>query len=455
MTKNRILVIDDDENHREGMISLLEEQDYVAVGAGSGKEAIQRLNETVFDLIITDYKMGEMDGMSLLRHLQTYFPSLKVIMVTGFGSIEHAVEAMKEGAINYITKPVKPQKLLEVIKEVLSRGTEETERSKISQNLQKYFHFHRFVGQSKAMQAVYRKINEVAGTDVPVLVIGESGTGKELVAAAIHDISRRKSGPFVAVNTGAIPRDLVASELFGHLKGAFTGAVGDKKGRFEEANNGTLFLDEIGTMSMTVQISLLRVLETHVIERVGSGRPINVDVRIIAASNEALENLIEKNQFREDLYYRLNVFSITIPPLRERKPDIIYLVNYYREMFNMELEKDVKNFTPEAIQALKAYDWPGNVRELRNVILRTILSSGAAQTIDLKNLPSVVLKPGLKGRQISFRPGTPLLEVEKTMILQTLKAVNGNKVKAANILGISRRSLYNKLEEYQIADDSL
>jgi len=455
MTKNRILVIDDDENHREGMISLLEEQDYVAVGAGSGKEAIQRLNETVFDLIITDYKMGEMDGMSLLRHLQTYFPSLKVIMVSGFGSIEHAVEAMKEGAINYITKPVKPQKLLEVIKEVLSRGTEETERSKISQNLQKYFHFHRFVGQSKAMQAVYRKINEVAGTDVPVLVIGESGTGKELVAAAIHDISRRKSGPFVAVNTGAIPRDLVASELFGHLKGAFTGAVGDKKGRFEEANNGTLFLDEIGTMSMTVQISLLRVLETHVIERVGSGRPINVDVRIIAASNEALENLIEKNQFREDLYYRLNVFSITIPPLRERKPDIIYLVNYYREMFNMELEKDVKNFTPEAIQALKAYDWPGNVRELRNVMLRTILSSGAAQTIDLKNLPSVVLKPGLKGRQISFRPGTPLLEVEKTMILQTLKAVNGNKVKAANILGISRRSLYNKLEEYQIADDSL
>ncbi len=305
------------------------------------------------------------------------------------------------------------------------------------------------------MQAVYRKIKEVAATDVPVLIIGESGTGKELVAAAIHEMSNRKIGPFVAVNTGAIARDLVASELFGHLKGAFTGAIGDKKGRFEEANNGTLFLDEIGTMSMAVQISLLRVLETHVIERVGSGRPISVDVRIIAASNEALENLIEKNLFRQDLYYRLNVFSISVPPLRERKPDIIYLVNYYREMFNKELNKDVRSFTPEAIQALKAYDWPGNVRELRNVMLRTILSSGAAQTIDLKNLPSVVLKPGLKGRQISFRPGTSLLEVEKTMILQTLKAVNGNKVKAANILGISRRSLYNKLEEYQIADDGL
>jgi two-component system response regulator HydG len=300
------------------------------------------------------------------------------------------------------------------------------------------------------MQNVYRKIKEVAPTDISVLIIGESGTGKELVANAIHEMSPRKSGPFVAVNTGAIPRELIASELFGHLKGAFTGAISDKKGKFEEADDGTLFLDEISTMDHQVQISLLRVLETQVIERVGSNRSINVNVRTIAATNESPEDLIQKDKFREDLYYRLNVFTIELPPLRDRKTDITYLANYYRQMFNLELSKNVTGFDSDVMEALKKYPWPGNVRELRNIVLRSVLASENEKPIKLSSLPKNILKPDLGGTNITFKPGTSLSEVEKTMIIQTLKAVKGNKLKASNILGISRRSLYNKLEEYNI-----
>jgi len=287
------------------------------------------------------------------------------------------------------------------------------------------------------------------------MIIGESGTGKELVARAIHDLSPRKDGPFVAINTGAIPRELIASELFGHIKGSFTGAIADKKGKFEEANRGTLFLDEIGTMSLPVQISLLRVLETNVIERVGSSRPIKVDVRILAASNESLEELIEKGEFREDLYYRLNVVAIEVPPLRNRTTDIPYLANFYRELFNFELNKKVEKITREAIGILKKYNWPGNVREFRNVILRSMLSAGEETVLDVKHLPPMVKEPGIRGSVVSFKPGTPLSEVERTMIIQTIKAVKGNKLKAAKILGISRRSLYNKLEDYNIKDEEI
>ncbi|MCB0259322.1 MAG: sigma-54-dependent Fis family transcriptional regulator, partial [Calditrichaeota bacterium] len=255
-------------------------------------------------------------------------------------------------------------------------------------------------------------------------------TGKEMVAQAIHALSPRHDNTFIAVNTGAIPKELIASELFGHLKGAFTGAIADKKGKFEEANNGTLFLDEIGTMNIAVQISLLRVLETQVIERVGSNRSIGVDVRIIAATNDNLEKMIEDSQFREDLYYRLNVFTIDLPPLRERQGDISYLANFYRESFNLELGKKVEGITDRAMEALNAYHWPGNVRELRNIILRGVLT--ATNQIDLKHLPKNILKPGLAQVNITFKPGIPLSEVEKTMIMETLKAVRGNKLKAAN-----------------------
>jgi len=274
-----------------------------------------------------------------------------------------------------------------------------------------------------------------------------------LVARAIHNLSPKSKGNFVAVNTGGIPKDLIASELFGHLKGAFTGAITDKKGKFEEAHQGTLFLDEISTMSLPVQISLLRVLENSVIERVGSNKPIKVDVRIICASNENLAQLIKEQKFREDLYYRLNVVNIELPPLRKRKQDIPHLAKYYRTLFNLELNKNVNSIVPEAMTILKQYSWPGNVREFRNVLLRAMLS--AEDTIELSHLPEEIMKGKVGTEIISFRAGTPLSQVEKAMIIQTLSAVNGNKLKAAEILGISRRSLYNKLEDYQIDDKNL
>ncbi|MCB0291959.1 MAG: sigma-54-dependent Fis family transcriptional regulator [Calditrichaeota bacterium] len=454
MENYRILIVDDDENLRIGMATILEDEGFEVHEAENGRAGIEKLEQGMYDLIITDYKMNEMDGMRFLEQLKVEYPSLKVIMVTGFGTIEHAVEAMKLGAVNYMTKPVKPKMLVEMVKNVLQVGGEDEMSEEQKRNrLKKYYHFHDIVGQSKAMQQVYRKIKEVAGTDIPVLIMGESGTGKEMVAQAIHALSPRHDNTFIAVNTGAIPKELIASELFGHLKGAFTGAIADKKGKFEEANNGTLFLDEIGTMNIAVQISLLRVLETQVIERVGSNRSIGVDVRIIAATNDNLEKMIEDSQFREDLYYRLNVFTIDLPPLRERQGDISYLANFYRESFNLELGKKVEGITDRAMEALNAYHWPGNVRELRNIILRGVLT--ATNQIDLKHLPKNILKPGLAQVNITFKPGIPLSEVEKTMIMETLKAVRGNKLKAANILGISRRSLYNKLEEYDIEDSEL
>lgn len=452
MEKYRILVIEDDESHREGLMTLLEQYGFEVDGAENGQEGMARLDQRLYDLVLTDYKMQQLDGMDFLRRVNRDFPSLKVIMVTGFGSVEHAVEAMREGAVHYIQKPVKPQKLLSVIREILHLDEDEPEAEEKARQLEKYYHFHRLVGQSRAMQQVYRKIKEVAGTDIPVLVTGESGTGKEMVAQAIHALSPRKNGPFIPVNTGALPRELIASELFGHLKGSFTGAVSDKKGKFEEANKGTLFLDEIGTMSTEVQISLLRVLETSQIERLGSGRPLKVDVRVVAASNEKLEELIEQGRFREDLYYRLNVFHIELPPLRERKEDIPYLANYYREQFNLDLKRRVEGFSEDAMALLQSYPWPGNVRELRNVILRALLSAGHSTTIKRKHLPDLTSRSGVAAMNVTFKTGTPLSEVEKTMIVQTIKAVKGNKLKAANILGISRRSLYNKLEEYQITD---
>ena len=454
MDKYRILIVDDEENLRVGIATILEDEGFEIEEAENGRVALERLDRNLFDLIITDYKMNEMDGMKFLEHVREEYPSLKVIMVTGYGSIEDAVKAMKLGAINYLTKPIKPKQLVQLVKNVLKMDDDQDISTEDRQGrLLKYHHFHNLVGQSKPMQHIYRKIKEVTQADIPVLITGESGTGKEIVAQAIHDRSQREKKPFIAINTGAIPRELIASELFGHLKGAFTGAISDKKGKFEEADGGTLFLDEIGTMGTEVQISLLRVLETQVVERVGSNRPIKVDVRVITATNEHPEKMIEAGTFREDLFYRLNVFTIELPPLRDRKGDVPYLANYYREMFNAELQKKVSGFTERAMDTLNNYHWPGNVRELRNIILRSVLT--ANERIDLKHLPNNIIKPGLAQVNITFKPGIALSEVEKKMIVETLKAVRGNKLKAAKILGISRRSLYNKLEEYLIDDDNL
>jgi DNA-binding NtrC family response regulator len=443
----RILVIDDDQNHREGLVLLLEAHKFLVDEADGANKAMELIRKNSYDLVITDFKMHEIDGMELLKLINDFDPLLKVIMVTGFSSIEHAVQAVHLGAVDYIPKPVDPAKLHEVISKVLKHP----ELPKENRVPERYIYFDEIIGKSRAIKNVVRKINEIAKIEVPVLIYGESGTGKELVARAIHKASDRKNEPFIAVNTGAIPKDLISSELFGHVKGAFTGAVDNKKGKFEEANGGTLFLDEISSMSQQVQISLLRVLENQKIDRVGGAKEIDVDVRIVAATNENMEDLIAAGKFREDLYYRLNVYNIELPPLRERLDDIPLISNYFLEKFNKEYKKDVQEIEEEAFEVLQKYSWPGNIRELRNILLRSLIT--ANMIIKKKDMPDSIRKGSIPGHEIRFPAGTPLPDIERESIIRTLKMAKGNKLKAAEILGISRRSLYNKLEDYKIKDE--
>lgn len=443
----RLLVIDDDQNHREGLVLLLQAHNYLVDEADGANTAMELVKKNPYDLVLTDFKMHEVDGMELLKMINDFDPLLKVIMVTGFSSIEHAVQAIHLGAVDYIPKPVDPSKLYGIISRILNspaipRHTSVPER---------YVHFDEIIGKSRPIKNVVKKINEIAEIDVPVLVFGESGTGKELVARAIHKASRRKNEPFIAVNTGSIPKDLISSELFGHVKGAFTGAVDHKKGKFEEANGGTLFLDEISSMSPQVQIALLRVLENQKIDRVGGAKEIDVNVRIVAATNENMEDLISTGKFREDLYYRLNVYNIELPPLRNRIDDIPLISNYFLEKFNTEYGKEIEGIDEEATEILQKYTWPGNIRELRNILLRALIA--AKKLIKKKDLPESIRKGSLPGQEIRFPAGTPLTDIERESIIKTLQMAKGNKLKAAEILGISRRSLYNKLEDYKINDE--
>jgi len=447
-----ILVIDDDMAHREGMVALLEDEDYRVNQAESAESAMALIRQHSYDLIITDYKMQKIDGMELLKMINDYNPLLSVIMVTGYSSIEHAVEAIHLGALDYIPKPVEPAKLKKVVRRVLNSAAAEISEEKSNVAIpERYIHFGEIIGKSKAIKKIVSKINEIAVFDVPVLISGESGSGKELVARALHYSSAREEKPFVAINTGAIPRDLINSELFGHEKGSFTGAIDSKKGKFEEADGGTLFLDEISSMSEAVQIALLRVLETGRIERVGGNHSIPVDVRIVAATNKNMESLLEVGSFREDLYYRLNVYSIDLPPLRDRQEDIPVLSGYFVDRFSEEYNKQVNGIEEDAAELLRIYAWPGNVRELRNMILRSVIS--AKGSIHKRDLPEIIRKKQQRGREFSIKAGTPLPEVERVTIVKTLQLARGNKLKAAEMLGISRRSLYNKLEEYQIEDE--
>jgi two-component system response regulator HydG len=440
----RLLVIDDDDAHREGMALLLEDEGYLVDQAEGAERAMELIRRHAYDLVITDYKMQKIDGMELLKMINDYDPLLKVIMVTGYGSIEHAVQALHLGALDYMPKPIDPVKLKDVVRRALkSQGWKYPPKTDIP------LFFGEIVGQSKPIKQVAQRIRKIANIDVPVLISGESGTGKELVARAIHNASYRKDKPFVAFNTGAIARDLIISELFGHEKGAFTGASEQRKGKFEEADGGTLFLDEISTMSESTQIALLRVLETGQIERVGSARSINVNVRIVAATNVDLQELIKQKKFREDLYYRLNVYGIDLPPLRERRSDIPLLASYFMQEFNKKYKTNVETIDPKTLEILQNYQWPGNIRELRNVIVHAMIQ--AKEKILPKDLPPFVLQPAAE--EIRLKAGTPLPDIERVSIVQTLRMVGGNKVKAANLLGISRKSLYNKIEEYNIKDE--
>jgi len=438
--RERILVVDDSPDTLEVLQRNLESQGYHVMTALGAVEAIKILESVSVDLVITDLKMPEVNGLSLVRHIHENYKTIEVMMITGYPSIEGAVEAVKTGAEEYLAKPFTDEELFASVRRVL----EKLHTRKVTEKPLKPSPESRqgLIGESEAMQKVLVAIDKAASSSATILITGESGTGKELVARAIHYRSPRASAPFVPINCGGIPESLLESELFGYVKGAFTGAVETRAGFFQTAEGGTIFLDEISETSLTMQVKLLRVLQDKEIFLVGARQPQKVDIRIIAATNKDLLTLVEKDVFREDLYYRLNVITIDIPPLREREEDILLLVKHFSKKFAKEFGKDVPRFCEEALKVLKSYDWPGNVRELENIIQRLIIMT-ESDSIDIPDLPSLMRFSALRG----VSPNRTLAEVEASHIRSVLATVDGNKTRAAEILGITRKTLREKLKK--------
>ncbi len=439
-----ILVVDDEKNYLLVLKELLGEEGYEVVIAQSASEALKIFQETELDLVITDMKMPGMSGMELLDVLKEKDLHLPVIMMTAYGSVEKAVEAMKKGAYDYILKPFDNEVLKKTVAKGLAMGRVIKENRLLSGELKEKFGPTDLIGNSFPVRQVRELISKVAGTKATVLISGESGTGKELVARAIHFNSPRKDKPLVSVNCSALTETLLESELFGHEKGSFTGAVAQRKGRFETADGGTLFLDEVGEMSPSVQVTLLRVLQNQEFERVGGNKTIKVDVRVITATNKDLREEIAKGHFREDLYYRLNVVHIEVPPLRERKEDLPLLIRYFLERFTREMnKKEVPTLAPEVMGALLAYDWPGNVRELENMLERAIILS-SKPIIHLEDLPFTSIIPsGAKLNEV-------LELIEKKMITQALVLSGNVQAHAAELLGIEKNLLKYKMKKYAL-----
>jgi len=442
MDSIKILIVDDEAPIREVLQRGLSQMGgFLVDTAKNGQEAIEKVERETFDMVLTDLMMPEMDGMELLRIVKGTRPELPVIMMTAYGSIDNAVEAMKIGANDYITKPVDFKDLFMRISKVQQESLLIRENRLLRMEVRKKFEFSNLIGKSKKMQEVFSLIEKVAPSHSTVLIYGGSGTGKELVAKAIHYNSPRADHPFLPFNCGAIPETLVESELFGHTKGAFTGAIQAKKGLFEEANGGTLFLDEISTIPPSVQVKLLRVLQEKEVMKVGSTERTKIDVRLIAATNEDLEGLMKKGKFREDLFYRLHVFPIFLPDLKDRKEDIPLLAYHFLERYSKEAKKEIKGFSKEAMNLLLEYDWPGNVRELENAIERAVIMADKDYLTpndfpkDLVQGVPALIKKGVKKRK-------SLEEIKDEYIQQILKETNGNKRAAAEILKVNPRTLY-------------
>jgi len=453
----RILVIDDNETMRSGVTLVMERMGHETVAASSGAEGLAQFRDRAVDLVITDYKMDKMDGMAVLRQVRQGHPDTDVMLITAYGTIEIAVEAMKEGAADLITKPFPPEalrlkvgKILEHREMRLARERLDDENRYLREEIGGRYNFGEMVGSSPEMRAVFSTLQKVAPTDSAVLVYGESGTGKELVARALHRQSAHSDGPFVKVNCGGLPRELVESELFGHEKGAFTGAVRRKRGKFELAQGGTIFLDEIGDIPMGIQVNLLRVLQEKAFERVGGEETLQTDVRVVAATHRPLRDMVADGSFREDLFYRLEVIPFRLPPLRNRKGDIPDLVEHFLHKKCREMNRPLKRLTCRAMEALKHYGWPGNVRELENVIERTIVLSDGEE-IDVNDLP---LTMEVEVRDSDTLPtgelplNQRLDELERTLIQQALVQAEGVKTRAAEILGVKTSALYYKLDKY-------
>jgi DNA-binding NtrC family response regulator len=447
----QILVVDDEINIREALVTLLERRAYRVCGAGSAEEALEQCEAASVGVVLTDLKMPGMAGTDLLRRIKQRWPETEVIIMTAYGSIDTAVEAMRSGAYDYLTKPIDRDRLPLVIDKALERHALVSENRQLRDRLETARRFDEMVGDSEPMQRVYNLVEMVAGSDVTVLLTGASGTGKELVARAIHHKSARADGPFVTVNCGALPEDLFESELFGYEKGAYTGAMTTKAGRFELAHGGTLLLDEVGELSLKSQVDFLRVLETKEFRRLGGTKLIRVDTRIIAATNRNLEEAVKDGEFREDLYYRLNVVPIRLPALRDRADDIPLLVETFLGEFSVRHHRDPQSVSREAMQLLRSYAWPGNIRQLRNLMERLVVTVKEA-TIQPDHLSEEIQTSKQDQRTMTVTLGRSLEDIEREVIRRTLTEVTNHREKAAKLLGISLRTLQYKIKEYGIGE---
>jgi DNA-binding NtrC family response regulator len=443
----RILIVEDDDLMRELMTKILAGEHYHIFQASSGEEALKLLQEQTIDLVLTDLRLTGMNGLQLLTEVRTFDQEVVVIVMTAYASVETAVEAMRKGAYDYLTKPFINDEIRVMLRRALNQRHLSRENRHLKRELRERYRFENIVGHSEAMEKVYRLIEKMSGISSNVLIVGETGTGKELVARAIHYNSERSDRPFVAVNCGALTESLLESELFGHLKGAFTGAIANQEGFFRKADKGTLFLDEISEVSHGLQVRLLRAIQEREVIPVGSREPLRFDVRLIAATNRLLEDEVKKGTFREDLFYRINVITIPLPPLRDRKEDVPLLVNHFLQKYAQRLGKPSVKILREAMQALVNYDWPGNVRELENMIERAVALC-EEDLIERTDLPDKLTQVKIAIRDLDEYEMT-LDALEEQHIRKVLQKVNGDKVKAAQILGINLSTLYRKLARYE------
>ncbi len=454
MKKPRILLIDDDKNTADGLRKILIQDGYDTSCVYTGNEALHLIDTEHFDMVITDMKLPDISGFSIIEKVKKKDPNIPVIMITAFSSLQTAIDAMKKGADDYLTKPVNIDELELILKKIWEKQLLILQNRELRKELDDKYGFSGFIGNTPEMQHVFKTITEIAPTAASVLIYGETGTGKELVAHAIHHNSDRNDKPFIALHCASLSEGVLESELFGHEKGAFTGAVNQRRGRFELADGGTLFLDEIGELNLHVQIKLLRVLETGCFERVGGEETLESDVRIIAATNKDLEEEIKEGRFREDLYYRLNVINLELPPLRERREDIGLLTDSFLVKYATKNKKDIKGFSSQSSRILSNYDWPGNVRELENAVERAVVMA-RNEFIEPGNLPSNISQSLRKTKKDTFRipSGTTMKEIEKKVILETLHTTNGSKSKAAKILGLSTRKIEYKIKEWSSSEE--
>ncbi len=462
MQKDKILVADDEKSMREFLEIMLRKEGYKVTLASNGEEVLKWAEKDIFDLALLDLRMPKVDGLSALKKMKALSPETVVIVITAYASADTAIKAMKEGAYDYITKPFKVDEIKLIIKNALEKKNLQKENLILKKVVRDRYHFENIIGQSPKMLELYDLLEKVSPTKTNILITGESGTGKELVAKAIHYNSSRKEKPFVTLNCGAIPESLIESELFGHMKGAFTDAISTKKGLFEVADEGAIFLDEISELPLPMQVKLLRVLQDKEFKRVGGTEDIRVDVRIISATNKDLEEAVREKRFREDLFYRLNVIQIKMPPLRERREDIPLLGNHFLKKYSDDLDKHITKISPEALRILMNYDFPGNVRELQNIIERAVALEATSE-LTWQNLTSY-LEEQLPIKKAGFDIDFPnegidlekvVSDLEKTLLLKAMDRTKGIKKKAAELLRINFRSMRYRLEKYGLNSNGL